>query len=72
MTQTSSHAPLSTARASLTEATVSAKLRGAPDRMLDVGHAKLAYYRFGQGPDVVCVHGWPLHAATSPKRAHVW
>lgn len=48
----------------LTEAAVSARLRGAPDRMLDVGHAQLAYWRFGQGPDVVCVHGWPLHAAT--------
>lgn len=48
----------------LTEAEVSARLRGAPDRMLSVGHAQLAYWRFGQGPDVVCVHGWPLHAAT--------
>lgn len=48
----------------LTEAAVSARLRGVPDRMLDVGHAQLAYWCFGQGPDVVCVHGWPLHAAT--------
>jgi haloalkane dehalogenase len=48
----------------LTEADVSARLRGAPDSMLSVGHAQLAYWRFGQGPDVVCVHGWPLHAAT--------
>ena len=48
----------------LTEADVSARLRGAPDRMLSVGHAQLAYWRFGQGPNVVCVHGWPLHAAT--------
>ncbi|MEZ4328577.1 MAG: alpha/beta hydrolase [Polyangiales bacterium] len=48
----------------LTEGDVSARLGGAPDRMLDVGHAQLAYYRFGQGPDLVCVHGWPLHAAT--------
>jgi haloalkane dehalogenase len=25
---------------------------------------KLAYYRFGRGPDVVLIHGWPLSAAT--------
>jgi pimeloyl-ACP methyl ester carboxylesterase len=25
---------------------------------------ELAYYRFGRGPDVVCIHGWPLSAAT--------
>jgi pimeloyl-ACP methyl ester carboxylesterase len=25
---------------------------------------KLAYYRFGRGPDVVFIHGWPLSAAT--------
>lgn len=56
--------PSATAVPALTEAAVSARLRGAPDRMLDVGHAQLAYWRFGQGPDVVCVHGWPLHAAT--------
>lgn len=36
----------------------------APERWLDVGHSKLAYYRFGQGPDVLFVHGWPLNAAT--------
>jgi haloalkane dehalogenase len=48
----------------LTEDQVAARLRGRPDRMLDVGHSKLAAWRFGQGPDVLCVHGWPLHAAT--------
>lgn len=31
---------------------------------IDVGHSRLAYYRFGEGPDLVFVHGWPLHAAT--------
>lgn len=25
---------------------------------------RLAYWRFGRGPDVVLVHGWPLHSAT--------
>ena len=31
---------------------------------IDVGHSRLAYYRTGRGPDLVFVHGWPLHAAT--------
>jgi pimeloyl-ACP methyl ester carboxylesterase len=29
-----------------------------------LGHGRLAYWRFGRGPDVVFVHGWPLHSAT--------
>lgn len=31
---------------------------------IDVREGKLAYYRVGSGPDLVLVHGWPLHAAT--------
>jgi haloalkane dehalogenase len=31
---------------------------------ITVGDDELAYWRFGQGPDLVLVHGWPLHAAT--------
>lgn len=31
---------------------------------LDVGGARVAYRRFGAGPDVVLVHGWPLHGET--------
>jgi pimeloyl-ACP methyl ester carboxylesterase len=31
---------------------------------LDVGSARLAYRRTGAGPDVVLVHGWPLHGET--------
>jgi pimeloyl-ACP methyl ester carboxylesterase len=31
---------------------------------IDVRDGRLAYYRVGSGPDLVCVHGWPLHAAT--------
>ncbi len=27
-------------------------------------HGRLAYYRTGDGPDVVLVHGWPLSAST--------
>jgi haloalkane dehalogenase len=29
-----------------------------------VKNGALGYYRFGTGPNVVAVHGWPLHAAT--------
>jgi pimeloyl-ACP methyl ester carboxylesterase len=49
------------------EADVTYALRATPTARLDVGHSQLAYYRFGQGPDVVFVHGWPLHAATFRK-----
>lgn len=35
-----------------------------PHQFIDVGHSQLAAYRFGSGPDVVLVHGWPLSAAT--------
>lgn len=35
-----------------------------PQRRIDVGHSRLAYWRFGSGPDLVCVHGWPVSAAT--------
>ncbi|HEU4406984.1 MAG TPA: alpha/beta hydrolase [Polyangiaceae bacterium] len=50
--------------ASPSERDVLAALAAGPHRRLDVGHSKLAYWRFGRGPDVVFVHGWPLHAAT--------
>lgn len=39
-------------------------LDDAPDRMIDLGHTQLPYWRIGQGPDLVFVHGWPLHSAT--------
>jgi haloalkane dehalogenase len=35
-----------------------------PTRFIDVGHSELAYRRVGTGPDLVLVHGWPLHSAT--------
>jgi pimeloyl-ACP methyl ester carboxylesterase len=38
-----------------------------PHDRIDVGHSRLAYWRFGSGPDVVFVHGWPLHSATFRK-----
>ena len=49
------------------EADVLAAFRGQPHDWLDVGHSRLAYWRFGQGPDLVFVHGWPLHSATFRK-----
>jgi haloalkane dehalogenase len=33
-------------------------------RTIDIGHSKIAYRVAGQGPDLVFVHGWPLHSAT--------
>lgn len=35
-----------------------------PHDYVDIGHSQLAYWQFGHGPDLVLVHGWPLHAAT--------
>jgi haloalkane dehalogenase len=43
---------------------VVASFRGAPHGFLDVPPHRIAYRRFGSGPDVVLVHGWPLHAGT--------
>ena len=51
------HAPLH-------EDDVTRAFLAGPHRFLDVGHSRLAAWRFGRGPDVVCIHGWPLHAAT--------
>jgi haloalkane dehalogenase len=35
-----------------------------PHDYVAVEGGRLAYWRFGRGPDLVLVHGWPLHAAT--------
>jgi pimeloyl-ACP methyl ester carboxylesterase len=43
---------------------VVASFRGRPHRMLEVGSHRIAYRRFGDGPDIVFVHGWPLTSAT--------
>jgi pimeloyl-ACP methyl ester carboxylesterase len=34
---------------------------------IDVGHSRVAHRREGSGPDVLFVHGWPLHSATFRK-----
>jgi haloalkane dehalogenase len=47
-----------------TEREITAALRRGPQRRIDVGSSRLAYWRFGRGPDVVFVHGWPLGSAT--------
>ena len=43
---------------------VAETLSKRPQLWLDVGHAKLAHYSFGAGPDLLFVHGWPLSGAT--------
>jgi haloalkane dehalogenase len=48
----------------LTETEAFAAFREGPQRFIDVGHSRLAYWCFGEGPDLVFVHGWPVHAAT--------
>lgn len=35
-----------------------------PHDFVDIGHSQLAYWQYGNGPDLVLVHGWPLHSAT--------
>lgn len=41
--------------------------RRPPDRWLDVGVGEVAYRKVGTGPDVLFVHGWPVHSATFRK-----
>lgn len=43
---------------------VSDVFRSGPRDFLSIGQTRLAYYRFGSGPDLVFLHGWPLNAAT--------
>src|SRR5688572_17690635 len=31
---------------------------------LDVGHSRIPHWQLGAGPDLLFIHGWPLHAAT--------
>ncbi len=50
--------------ATLDEAEVLRAIQGAPHEWVDVGHSELASWTFGTGPELVFVHGWPLHSAT--------
>jgi pimeloyl-ACP methyl ester carboxylesterase len=33
-------------------------------RTIDIGHSRIAYRVLGEGPDLVFIHGWPLHMGT--------
>ena len=35
-----------------------------PHDYIDFPHGRLAHWSFGEGPDLVMIHGWPLHGAT--------
>jgi haloalkane dehalogenase len=54
----------STPTAPLTEASLARAFRSRPQRFIDIGHTRVAYWKFGAGPDLVFIHGWPLDAAT--------
>ncbi|ACY13997.1 alpha/beta fold hydrolase [Haliangium ochraceum] len=45
-------------------APIAAELFDEPARRIDLGHASLPYWRLGDGPDLVLVHGWPADART--------
>jgi pimeloyl-ACP methyl ester carboxylesterase len=36
----------------------------SPDSFLVLPGGRVATWRFGSGPDLIAIHGWPLHAAT--------
>jgi pimeloyl-ACP methyl ester carboxylesterase len=55
------NAPLSTPIGS---AELRERMRSGPMHRIPIGDDEIAYWRFGRGPDLVLVHGWPLHAAT--------
>ncbi len=49
----------------ITTAAEAAQLfRDQPLQHIDVGEGQVAYRRAGEGPDVLFVHGWPVHGAT--------
>ncbi len=50
--------------ATLTQADVVRSLAAADVTRIDVGSARLAHWKLGSGPELVFVHGWPLHSAT--------
>lgn len=55
---------LSTHAAPRTAADVLALLRAGPTRTVAVGPVDVATWTVGSGPDLVLIHGWPLHSAT--------
>lgn len=57
------------AMTTLTPEAASDLFRKAPDRYLDMGRGRgeVAVRTAGSGPDVLFVHGWPVHSATFRK-----
>jgi haloalkane dehalogenase len=43
---------------------VNAAFARGPMKRLSLPHGEIASWTFGAGPDVLMVHGWPLHGAT--------
>lgn len=52
------------ARAEIPIPTDPAAIFSHPHGYVEMPEGRLAQWRFGRGPDLVLVHGWPLHAAT--------
>jgi pimeloyl-ACP methyl ester carboxylesterase len=50
--------------APVTRDDVSRAIRKGPTRTVVAGPSRIATWRFGAGPDLLFIHGWPLHAAT--------
>ena len=55
---------ISTGDAKRPTQTDAATITAIGEGYLDLGQHRLGYERRGHGPDVVFVHGWPLHSAT--------
>ena len=51
-------------KTTLSETEVARAFRAGPHDTIAVPGGRLAAWRFGRGPDVVAIHGWPLHGAT--------
>jgi pimeloyl-ACP methyl ester carboxylesterase len=50
-----------------TVSSVTKDFEKGPHAFVDMPEGRLATWKFGRGPDVVLVHGWPLHGATFRK-----
>lgn len=48
----------------ITETQATELFRTPPERFIEADHGSVAYRCVGTGPDVLFVHGWPVHSAT--------
>ena len=48
----------------ITQAQASDLFRSEPERYIDTDVGQVAHRTVGEGPDVLFVHGWPVHGAT--------